>query len=711
MNKVTVQESELSGQLQKNEDRINLTLDRLDRLTDEASEQVRTVTPSARIEHLTVFDGTGDTTKVTLRQNLRYRFDNFMARGGGSIFLSLVIIFVGLLIGISICRGVMLWAAPTAALERGGGFFHNMYVTFLQMTDPGNMNQDVDSSPLFKVSAVISGLIGVIMLSTLVAFITTALDQKLSQLKKGHSKVIESDHTLILGWNERVLEIIRELVMANESEDDPAVVILADECKEMMDDHIKWNLSDTQNTRIVTRSGSPSSLLNLEVASVNRCRSVIVLARCSVNGTPREQEASDAVVIKTVLALVAARPDNVRLNIVAEIFLDRNRRIIKDISPEEISTVDTDEILAKMLVQTSRSTGLSVVYGEILSFDGCEMYFHSAEWGSTTFGQLAYHFPDGIPMGVRRSDGEIIINPDCDTALSNDDAILILAEDDSTIDFREDPVAGHANLRLGGMRIDATTERNLIIGWTSKVETIIREYADYCLEGSEIGVMLRRTDDSVREHIDRLDTELDGIRIQLIEGNPLTTEGLEAVEPFKYDNIIILSQGQADDASAERTESETIIILLLLRKMLEDKPEGSTTKLITEVLDSENQPLISKAGVHDFIISNRFISMVLAQISEDADIQRVYDDLFDEDGSEIYVKPATLYFDHFPVQLTYADMIHVAQQREEVCLGVKLKKSEGDESENFGVKLIPEKNVRYVINEEDSLIVLAEDET
>jgi hypothetical protein len=36
-------------------------------------------------------------------------------------------------------------------------------------------------------------------------------------------------------------------------------------------------------------------------------------------------------------------------------------------------------------------------------------------------------------------------------------------------------------------------------------------------------------------------------------------------------------------------------------------------KLITEVLDSDNQPLVTRTGVRDFIISNRFVSMVLAQ--------------------------------------------------------------------------------------------------
>ena len=90
-------------------------------------------------------------SKTGMGQKLRYRFDNFMTRGGSSIFISLVIAFLSLLIVISIIRGIFLFAMPEATLERGHGFWNNVYITFLQMTDPGNMNQDVNSVGWFKI--------------------------------------------------------------------------------------------------------------------------------------------------------------------------------------------------------------------------------------------------------------------------------------------------------------------------------------------------------------------------------------------------------------------------------------------------------------------------------------------------------------------------------------------------------------------------------
>lgn len=652
-------------------------------------------------------------TNYTIREKLRYRFDNFMAKGGSSIFISLTVVFISLLVLVSIIRGLIMLFFPDATVEREGNFLMGVYITFLQMTDPGNMNQDVESSDVYKISAIIGGFSGLIMLSMLIAFITTALDQKINQLKKGRSRVVENGHTLILGWNERITEILRELFLANESEDNPVVVVLANVDKEHMDDFIKSNFPTTTNTRVVTRSGSPSHLVDLKIVSIDTCKSVICLGSCNIGAPPEEKTLSDTNIIKSVLAVVASKAPGTELNIVVEVFHERHRQIIREISPDEIVCVDTNDILAKILVQTSRSVGLSVVYGEILSFDGCEMYFHEAKWNGAIWKDLPFHFPDGIPMGIRHSDGSLDINPELDKKLEEGDSILILAEDDSTIEFCQQPVASAKELKLAGGKRQIQVETNLIIGWTDKIETIIREYADYVQEGSKINIMTRTDEFSVTDRIAELNRELPGIEINLIDENPLITEGLLAARPFDHDNIIILSQGGAKDRE-EKTDSETIVILLLLRQILkkqrQEKP-NKEIKLITEILDSENQSLVTQTGVNDFIISNRFISMILAQMSEDPEIQRVYDDLFSEEGSEIYLKPASLYFDSLPIEVTYADMIRITQQRKEVCLGVKVKKHEDDMTENFGVQLIPEKSKSYTINENDALVVLSEDET
>ncbi|MHC4524171.1 MAG: hypothetical protein ACYSU8_01350 [Planctomycetota bacterium] len=172
------------------------------------------------------------------------------------------------------------------------------------------------------------------------------------------------------------------------------------------------------------------------------------------------------------------------------------------------------------------------------------------------------------------------------------------------------------------------------------------------------------------------------------------------------------SSGGGEHKDPEKTDAQTILILLLLRRIFQDHPnETVRTRLITEVMDSANRGLIAQVGVKDFIISNQFISMLLAQMSEELDIKMVYDQLFEEDGSEIYLKPASLYFESIPEKITFADCMAIAQKRNEICIGIKIKDKEQDESYNFGVRLVPEKNTSCSLQPQDCLIVVAEDES
>lgn len=650
--------------------------------------------------------------EATSAEKLRYQVDTFLAKGSRALFIALTVAFIISFVAIAALR-VVLWVMDGFIGEDQHELTQGLWFTWLQLTDPGNMAQDNTTLPGYKLTAVIAGMTGVVIFSALIAFLTTALDQAIDQLKKGHSRVLESGHTLIVGWSPRVVEILRELVEANESEDDPVVVILAEEEKEEMDEYLRTVWTDQRNTRVVTRSGSTASLLSLGQVNAKGARSAIVLATCGEAAAAEEKLSSDAKIIKTVLALIQHVGDDAEINIVAEVFDERNRNVVQDIAPDRISVIDAQEILAKIMVQTSRTSGLSVVYSELLSFEGCEMYFHQAAWGGIEFGKLQFHFPDGVPLGIRTEDGTIEMRTDPDYVMNDSDEILIVADDDSTIEFRTEPVYTPKELPDKSVRIEPGKERMLVLGWSGKVSILVSEYDDYVLEGSEVHVLMKNPPGEVVSIVDELNGELDNTGVQLMPMDPMSSDDLASIDPFSYNVVIILKQS-TDDVDAERVDSETIIVLLHLRKLLREAKESGRdvrTKLITEVLDSANQELISRAGVNDFIISNRMVSMMFAQISEEPDIQDVYDDLFQEDGSEIYVKPAWLYFDEFPVTVNFGDlMAHVRKRDTEICLGYKIGALEQSSEDNFGVKLIPFKDTPVTLNRGDGLVVLAEDD-
>jgi len=372
-------------------------------------------------------------------------------------------------------------------------------------------------------------------------------------------------------------------------------------------------------------------------------------------------------------------------------------------------TLDSHDILSRVLVQTSRSPGLSVVYDELLSFEGNEIYFTEADFAGITFGEVALHYPQAVPIGIETPNGGIVMNPDPGTVLGAADRLLALAEDDSTISFRREPVIRPHRPRPAGGRLPLSPERYLIVGHTPALPMVLTELSRYVLAGSTVDIMPCRGQRLEEGRLHQLGESIQGVEVGCIALNPLDPDTWQQVAPASYHSIILLSECNPAK-KPDQSDSETILVLLLIRRAMGAAPASGTT-IVTELADSANQPLATSAGVYDFVISSRLVSMLLAQVAEQPGMHRVFADLFDEEGSEIYLKPASLYVEDLPSELTFADLMLAAQARKEVCLGVRIAADEGRADRNFGIWLAPPKVERLTLTAGDRLVVLAEDDT
>lgn len=634
-----------------------------------------------------------------------------MAKGPASIFIALIVVFLGLLVALGLARAVTL-AVIGPEVERGEGTLRQIFLTFLELTDPGSMTQDIDSAPVVKIFTILTGLTGVVLFSSLIAFITTAVDGRLAQLRKGRSVVIEEGHTLILGWNDRVSEILTELIIANESEDDPVVVIMAEQEKEFMDDYLSLHFASFGNTKVVTRAGKESALINLRTVALDSAKSVIILARCNAGSSAAVKAGSDMAVVKATLAVTSSLPIDNEIPVVVELFAADQRSLAESIDPSRVICMDTDEILAKIIVQTSRSSGLSVVYEEMLSFDGAELYLFEDVWEpGETYGSVSFQLPDGVPIGLIDRFGEVIINPDVSTRVEAGMTLIVLASDDSALQLSRPRLPEPPPRQRLGRTQTINPERQLVIGLNSKLPTILDEYAAYVAEGSAIDVVPRHSSSDGPVELPTLATDgAASIALTALDLDPFDIEALKTLDLTSYANIILLSE-EDKQASEEWIDSETLIILLQLQRLLAELPELTRPKLIAEILGSESRDLVTRTGVKEFVISNRMISMLVAQISENRELEQVYDNLFAEDGSEVYLKDVSLYFDVLPIRVSFANIMAAAQARSEVAIGLKLIALETDAKQNFGVELVPDKASMFDLNVGDTLVVVAEDES
>ncbi len=649
----------------------------------------------------------------SFKKRTQYKFEQFMAKGGSSIFVSLLIAFLICFGIIILIRGIIIWVfGPVPDYNTVDNFWDHIWYIFLQMTDPGNMYQDSEASGWIRLTTIISGFSGVILFSALIAFITTSLDNLLYEFRKGRGIILEEDHTLILGWNGRVVDIVRELIIANESEKEAVVVICSEKEKEFMDDFIIKRLPDTKTTKIVTTNGVYTNINELKRISAIDAKSAIILSSCSDSASLEEQILSDTQAIKTIMALLTLQNGQNKLPIITEILTEQKRKIVEFFDDEKIIALDNWDIMGKLLVQTSLTSGLEMVYNEILSFDLNEIYYYKADWKGISFGELPYHFDDGIPLGIYKSDESLHLRPGDDTILADDDEILILADDNSTIDFKPKSLYKSQDLEYKHVGLEKKVTSTLVLGWHHVANVFIRESDDYLKAGSKFDVMIHNPNDEIIQHIKEIDVEYPDLDIKLYDKSTLVLENLKALNPFSYDSIIILSQDPTEK-DPEKVDSDTLMILLLLRKIAKDNDvsiEKAHTKIITQVLNSDNQELILQTDVDDFIISNKLITMILAQLSEQPRIKKLYDDIFQEDGSEIYVKPASLYFTEFPVKQDFATIMNQARKRDEICLGVRYNHLSKDVESNFGVSLNLPKDEVIEISKDDFLVVLAEDE-
>ena len=61
------------------------------------------------------------------------------------------------------------------------------------------------------------------------------------------------------------------------------------------------------------------------------------------------------------------------------------------------------------------------------------------------------------------------------------------------------------------------------------------------------------------------------------------------------------------------------------------------------MIDVRNRELAEGAKIDDFVVSNKLVSLMLAQASENEHLEEIFKDLLDEEGSEICLRPASDY--------------------------------------------------------------------
>ncbi len=630
--------------------------------------------------------------KPTLKQRFQYWFDNYMSRGtaaliGGLAVISLVIIFLAAAV-IRIGHIVMDDEAEVT-------FGEAAWMSLMRTLDAGTMGGD--TGPGFRVVMLLVTLGGIFIVSTLIGILSNGLESRIEQLRKGRSVVLESDHTLILGWTPQIFTVISELVLANENRKNGAViVILAGQDKVEMEDAIKERLPHTRNTRVICRSGNPIDLNDLEIVSPHTARSIIILA---------EGDDSDTHVIKSVLA-VTNNPNrrNKAYHIVTQLNDSKNLNVIEMLAVQDIvQPILATDVIARVVAQTSRQSGLSTVYTELMNFDGDEIYFtQEPNLSGKTYGEALLAFEACAVMGIRTVNGMVEMNPPMNTRIQSGDQIFAIAEDDdriklsnlSRIPLDESLILKH------GRSSKPRPERTLILGWNRSGGNIIRQLDYYVPKGSQLTVVsdIQDLENQIRSDIGKLANQ----KLSVQEGDIRDRDLLEKLEVTEYDHVIVLAYNHL---APQEADAITLVTLLHLRNIVER--DQTPFSIVSEMLDLRNRELAEAAKVDDFIVSNHLISLMLAQLSENAELMHIFENMFNPEGAEIYLKPIREYV-ATGQPVNFYTVTEAAKRRGETAIGYRLMNESRTIEKSYGVHTNPKKSERVIFAPEDKLIVISE---
>ena len=578
------------------------------------------------------------------------------------------------------------------------GFNEAFWQSLMRAMDPGAIGGDV-GWPLRLTSLVVT-IMGIFVISALIGILASGLDTRLAALQRGRGKIAVANHTLILGWSPKVMTLLAQLAIAKLDEHKPTVVILADRDKIEMDDIISSRLDaeSRKHLTVVTRSGQPQELADLELVNPDLASAIIVVSD--------DESANDAGVIKTALALVSHERIDSGIPVIAEVNSTARAQALRSVAGARVAVVQPGEIISRAAAQSSRETGLSLVLQELFDFGGSEIYFADLPqaWGQS-FGEVLNGLEASCVIGLVDTDGEVLVNPPMDTTIGPGDRLIVIAEDNSTIAW-SGPRPARVNTPAIARKASDTRapEALMIIGWNEYGADVVGHLDDFVSPGSEITIVVDKALTPSEEV--RTPQDLRNLTASVRELPDVVDPIGTVIRQTPCDHFLILCYRDAG-VSPEEAESRVLTTFLEVRNTLACLHRQAN--VTAELLDERDVALIPSASAAEFMVSEKLASLMMAQLSQNIGLHPVFTELLDADGSEVYCKPVEAYCQ--PGEpTTFADLVETAKAYSEVAIGWRIDAQQSDAASGFGVRVNPPKSEAVTFAAGDQLVVIAEDD-
>lgn len=646
--------------------------------------------------------GTADgRPRVSLREWAGYRFDRTLARSTGTLMGWLVITCLAIVVPVST---LLVWTDPGSPRSLSGR------LTAAWRTSAETLRLGAASgTPLRLVLSALLGLVALLCVSTLVGVITTGLAERLAELSRGRSTVLEQGHVLVLGWSDQVTTVVGELVAAQAPRRPRVIVVLADRDKAEMEQVLTARVGPAVRTRIICRSGPASDPDVLALVSPRAASTVLVL--------PSTEPTADAEVLRVLLALRAVLGEGADgPSVLAAVRDDRYRAPARLAAGPRGTVLETDLVTARLIAQCVGRPGLSLVLRDLLDFAGDEFHLADATaFQDGPFGATLLGHPNSCVVGVLTPDGRTLLNPPADTVVGPGSRLIVLARDDDSTRVGD---CGH--LVDDSVIVAAPSERDgptrlLLLGWNRRAPLVVRQLRRTARPGSFVDVLTdsvvpgpREPEYGTPEHGTPNDGTPEhgppaGPDVRFRSAALSRPETLLGLDLGPYDGLVVL--GPDGGAGPDHPDDWTLVTLLALR-LLEERT-GREVRVVTELIDDRNRPLAPVNTASDVIVSGMLTGLLMAQIAQNRHLAPLFDELFSAEGSDVCLRPAGTYV-RPGAEATFATVVAAARDRGECAIGYRRHNGRTGRADQ-GIRLNPSKSERHVWSAEDHVVVVARD--
>ena len=612
-----------------------------------------------------------------LFKKLKYQFDNLMSKG--------TFVLVMLLFGVVMI--IMLLTGSIAMLIDGKecSFFHSVWENFMYTLNAGHFS-DADGNTAFLMVALLVTFCGLFFTSVLIGIITSGIVNKMSELQRGKSVVFESDHIVMLGFSETSILILKELVISGENQRRQVIVILDEKNKDDIETEIRRQIPNPNKTKFVCRSGKPDNIEDLKICSLERSRSIIIAGD------------DDYYSLKSVLAIskILNEFKDSNVHITTTVHEAKIMHAITLAGGKRIETIGMQRTITRIIAHSCLQPGISSVLTKLFNFEGDEIYVETISGAEgMRFDRANLRFQNSTLIGIVRN-RKPLLNPAPGTLIETGDKLVLIAADDGESSFTACEARVDEINFAGDFTAIKQPKKLLVLGYSPMLMEILSEEDKYLTAGSQITIAFPPIFSSAHEQLGRL--KLENIEIVIKSDEICDHRCLEELLNDEPENVLVLSNLLV---SRNKSDTESMALLLLLRDIAQQK--NLKFSITTEIQNVGNQQLISSEVSTDFVVSSYITAMITSQISQTRELSAIFEDLLDENGSEIYLKPAAKYIklglpvDFFTISASVA-------RHNEVFIGYRKKAPSGQ----YKTIINPAKADRESFLQDDSFIVLAE---